>query len=227
MTPALTSRIARSRRHRYGGDGHRHHLPAAFRPSGSWRGSMNADGMPDYRRQPVNGGSSSVPTAAPTPRIIRHLAFALPLHVRQLRQSGLPVPAEVDEWAAFLSHSVGVRPELTVVDHDLGGPQHASAGPRPQQGHLVTRLLVTTARQEGHVSQPGTCGESSCLELPATVLPAAILPSRPTGWRRMRRGTDNGGCQRRTTCGAHDMVCPRLRGSVDDRIRQEPTWADS
>jgi excisionase family DNA binding protein len=152
MTSALTSRIARSRRHRYGGDGHRHHPPAAFRPSGSWRGSMNADGMPDYRRQPVNGGSSSVPTAAPTPRIIRHLAFALPLHVRQLRQSGLPVPAEVDEWAAFLSHSVGVRPELTVVDHDLGGPQHASAGPRPQQGHLVTRLLVTKAEAAERLS---------------------------------------------------------------------------
>jgi hypothetical protein len=97
---------------------------------------MNAEELSALRRPPVNGGSSSVSPAPQTPRIIRHLAPALLRHVRQLRQDGLPVPAEVDAWAAFLTHSARIRPEQTVVDDDLRCPQPAS---------VVPRLLVTKA----------------------------------------------------------------------------------
>ena len=104
---------------------------------------MSAERLLDLGRQPVNGGLSSVAPARPTPRIIRHLALALPRHVRQLRRDGLPVPAEVDEWVAFLTQSVRVRPEQTVVDDDLGGPQPAS---------VVARLLVTKAEAAERLS---------------------------------------------------------------------------
>jgi excisionase family DNA binding protein len=118
---------------------------------------MSADALADHSRPPVNHGSIGVSPASRTPAsqtqvsrtpgqtpgIIRHLALALPRHVRRLRQDGVPVPVEVDEWAAFLVHSAGIRPELTVVDDDPGGPQHAP---------VVARLLVTKAEAAERLS---------------------------------------------------------------------------
>ena len=50
------------------------------------------------------------------PELVRHLAVALSLHVRNLRQTGSAVPAEVVELAVFLTRSVRTRPKATPVD---------------------------------------------------------------------------------------------------------------
>ncbi len=84
----------------------------------------------------LNGCHAAV---APTgglraPELVRHLAVALSRHVRALRQAGAPVPAEVDEFAAFLAHSVRRRQDTTGVDEDLG---------RTDSPPVADRLLVT------------------------------------------------------------------------------------
>ena len=68
------------------------------------------------------------------PELVKHLAVALSRHVRALRQAGAPVPAEVDEFAAFLAQSVRPRQETTAVDEDLG---------RADSPPVADRLLMT------------------------------------------------------------------------------------
>ncbi len=68
------------------------------------------------------------------PELVRHLAVALSLHVRNLRQTGAAVPAEVDELAGFLTRCVRARPKATPVD---GGSDAAHAR------RVADRLLVT------------------------------------------------------------------------------------
>ena len=59
------------------------------------------------------------------PDLVRHLAVALSLHVRNLRQTGPAVPAEVEDLAGFLTRSVRTRPQTTPVDD--GGDVKARA----------------------------------------------------------------------------------------------------
>lgn len=68
------------------------------------------------------------------PDLVRHLAVALSLHVRNLRQTGSAVPAEVVELAVFLTRSVRTRPKATPVD---GG------GDAAHSHRVAERLLVT------------------------------------------------------------------------------------
>jgi excisionase family DNA binding protein len=68
------------------------------------------------------------------PELVKHLALALSRHVRDLRQAGVSVPAEVDELAAFLARSVRLRQATTAVDEDLDAVQ----APR-----VMDRLLLT------------------------------------------------------------------------------------
>src|SRR3712207_9179882 len=50
------------------------------------------------------------------PELVRHLAVALSLHVRNLRHTGAAVPAEVEELAGLLNPCVRTRPKGTPVD---------------------------------------------------------------------------------------------------------------
>ena len=68
------------------------------------------------------------------PELVRHLAVAVSLHVRNLRQAGAAVPAEVEELAGFLTWCVRARPQATPVD---GGGDAAHAR------RVADRLLVT------------------------------------------------------------------------------------
>ena len=68
------------------------------------------------------------------PELVRHLAVALSLHVRNLRQTGSAVPAEVVELAVFLTRSVRTRRNATPVD---GG------GDAAHSRRVAERLLVT------------------------------------------------------------------------------------
>lgn len=56
------------------------------------------------------------------------------MHVRNLRQAGVVVPAEVEELAEFLATSVRMRPQATAVAED----SEAEHSPR-----VADRLLVT------------------------------------------------------------------------------------
>jgi excisionase family DNA binding protein len=82
------------------------------------------------------GESSLTPSAPPTPEAIKHLALAMCRYVRQRRQLGLRVPAEIEALAAFLMSSVTIRPRPTAVIEDLGAMPH---------DHVVGQLLVTKA----------------------------------------------------------------------------------
>ena len=66
--------------------------------------------------------------------LVKHLAVALSLHVRNLRQAGVAVPAEVEDLAGFLTRSARTRPQATPVDED----SDAAHSPR-----VPDRLLVT------------------------------------------------------------------------------------
>ena len=68
--------------------------------------------------------------------VLTHLALAITRYVRQLRKDGLPVPAMVDELAAFLTLYVRTRQAATGVDGDYGTPQVFP---------VVRRLLITKA----------------------------------------------------------------------------------
>ena len=68
--------------------------------------------------------------------VLTHLALAITRYVRQLRKDGLPVPARVDELAAFLTLYVRTRQAATGVGGDYGTPQDFP---------VVRRLLITKA----------------------------------------------------------------------------------
>ena len=68
------------------------------------------------------------------PELVRHLTAALSLHVRNLRQTGAAVPAEVEDLAGFLTRCVRMRPNATPVD---GGSDAAHSR------RVADRLLVT------------------------------------------------------------------------------------
>jgi excisionase family DNA binding protein len=76
------------------------------------------------------------------PELVRHLAVALSRHVRDLRQAGRVVPAEVDELATFLAHAVRTRPHATPVD-DGSDPGHSPG--------VEDRLLVTKGEAAGRL----------------------------------------------------------------------------
>ncbi len=66
--------------------------------------------------------------------LVKHLAVALSLHVRKLRQAGVAVPAEVEDLAGFLTRSARTRRQATPVD------EHSGAAHSPR---VPDRLLVT------------------------------------------------------------------------------------
>ena len=76
------------------------------------------------------------------PGLVKHLAVALSRHVRDLRQAGRVVPAEVDELATFLAHAVRTRPHATPVD-DGSDPGHSPG--------VEDRLLVTKGEAAGRL----------------------------------------------------------------------------
>lgn len=82
------------------------------------------------------GESSRACGAPPTPEIVKHVALALCRYVRQRRQLGLRVPAEIEALAAFLMNSVTIRPGPAAVIDDL------AATP---DDRVVGQLLVTKA----------------------------------------------------------------------------------
>ena len=69
------------------------------------------------------------------PELVRHLAVALSLHVRNLRQLGAAVPAEVEDLAGFLTRCVRTRPRATPVVDGGGDAAHSR--------RVAERLLVT------------------------------------------------------------------------------------
>src|SRR3712207_2340985 len=77
------------------------------------------------------------------PELVRHLAFAMSLHLRNLRQTGAAVPTEVEELAGLLTRCVRTRPNATPVD----GSSDA-AHPR----RMADRLLVTKAEAAERLS---------------------------------------------------------------------------
>ncbi len=77
------------------------------------------------------------------PELVRHLAFAMSSHVRNLRQTGAAVPAEVEELAGLLTRCVRTRPNATPVD----GGSDAAHPPR-----MADRLLVTKAEAAERLS---------------------------------------------------------------------------
>jgi excisionase family DNA binding protein len=87
-------------------------------------------GTPTSGRRPCGGDDTSR-----IPEVVGHLRLALSRHVRQLHQSGLPVPREVEELAELLKDLAGIR---------SGAPV-----PPDQPDALTTRrpdpLLVTKA----------------------------------------------------------------------------------
>src|SRR3954454_10731378 len=68
------------------------------------------------------------------PELARHLAVAMSLHIRNLRQTGAAVPAEVVDLADFLARCVRRRPQATPVADDSDAA-HAR--------RVADRLLVT------------------------------------------------------------------------------------
>ena len=76
------------------------------------------------------------------PELVKHLAVALSRHVRDLRQAGRVVPADVDELASFLAQAVRTRPHATPVD-DGSDPGHSPG--------VEDRLLVTKGEAAGRL----------------------------------------------------------------------------
>jgi excisionase family DNA binding protein len=76
------------------------------------------------------------------PELVKHLAVALSRHVRDLRQAGRVVPADVDELASFLAQAVRTRPHATPLD-DEGDPGHSP--------DVADRLLVTKGEAAGRL----------------------------------------------------------------------------
>jgi excisionase family DNA binding protein len=93
---------------------------------------MTGDGSYEECRgvaKPSGRGGASQP-----PELVTHLAVALSRHVRDLRQAGAFIPAEVEELATFLAQAVRSRPQATPVA-DVTEAEHSSP--------VVERLLVT------------------------------------------------------------------------------------
>ncbi len=80
------------------------------------------------------GPATSGDVSTQPPELVRHLAVALSRHVRNLRQTGVAVPAEVEELVGFLMRCVRTRPNATPVD---GGSDAAHSR------RVADRLLVT------------------------------------------------------------------------------------
>ncbi len=77
------------------------------------------------------------------PELVSHLAVAMSLHVRNLRQAGAAVPADVEELAGLLTRCVRARPKATPVD---GGSDAAHSR------RVADRLLVTKAEAAERLS---------------------------------------------------------------------------
>ena len=104
--------------------------PGPRRP-GKWSVTENE---PHSRCQPSADLPGPGDAGAQLAELVKHLAVALSLHVRNLRQAGVAVPSEVEDLAAFLTRSARARPQATPVDED----SDAAHSPR-----VPDRLLVT------------------------------------------------------------------------------------
>ena len=105
-----------------------------------------ASGHRRHRDRPMTDGGTrsgcqlSADPAAPGDlstqplELVRHLAVALSLHVRNLRQTGAAVPAEVEELAGLLTRCARTRPKATPVD---------SGSDVAHSRRVADRLLVT------------------------------------------------------------------------------------
>jgi excisionase family DNA binding protein len=79
------------------------------------------------------------------PELVRHLAVALSLHVRNLRHTGAAVPAEVEDLAGLLTRCVRTRPNATPVDGGSGAAHSRRVADRllVTKGEAAERLSVS------------------------------------------------------------------------------------
>ena len=93
----------------------------------------------------TNGFSNGSPSSGHKPcgtaetsrlaEVVGHLRLALSRNARQLHQQGLPVPREVEELAALLTHLAGMRQGPPIVSDQLA----ATAPPRRPDRLLMTK----------------------------------------------------------------------------------------
>ncbi|MDT0351697.1 helix-turn-helix transcriptional regulator [Pseudonocardia charpentierae] len=81
-----------------------------------------------------NGGGSHLG------ELLEHLALAMTMHVRNLRQDALRVPPSVDELAAVLVHYVQTRQVATLAEHEWTAMSRAA-----HDDKMTGRLLVSKA----------------------------------------------------------------------------------
>jgi excisionase family DNA binding protein len=88
-------------------------------------------------------GSGDVSTQPP--ELVRHLAVAMSLHIRNLRQTGAAVPAEVEDLAGFLTRCVRTPPQATPVDDDSDAAHSRRVADRllVTKGEAAERLSVS------------------------------------------------------------------------------------
>jgi excisionase family DNA binding protein len=93
----------------------------------------------------VSGDLSTQP-----PELARHLAVAMSLHIRNLRQTGAAVPAEVEELADFLARCVRRRPQATPVADDSDAAHSRRVADRllVTKGEAAERLSVSVRTVE-------------------------------------------------------------------------------
>jgi excisionase family DNA binding protein len=79
------------------------------------------------------------------PELVRHLAVAMSLHIRNLRQKGAAVPAEVENLAGFLTRCVRTPPQATPVDDDSDAVHSRRVADRllVTKGEAAERLSVS------------------------------------------------------------------------------------
>ena len=93
-------------------------------------------------------GSGDVSTQPP--ELVRHLAVAMSLHIRNLRQTGAAVPAEVEDLAGFLTRCVRTPPQATPVDDDSDAAHSRRVADRllVTKGEAAERLSVSVRTLE-------------------------------------------------------------------------------
>ena len=106
--------------------------------------SVTENGTHGRCRLPDDPAASGDLSTQP-PELVRHLAVALSLHVRNLRHTGAVVPAEVEELAGLLTRCVRTRPNATPVDGGSGAAHSRRVADRllVTKGEAAERLSVS------------------------------------------------------------------------------------
>ncbi len=97
-----------------------------------------------------NGGGSHVG------ELLEHLALAMTMHVRHLRQDALRVPPSIDELAAVLVHYVQTRQIATLAEHEWTAMSRAAhyPGERSEGGQKRLCPAVLPAEVFGDLVEP-------------------------------------------------------------------------